>query len=120
MYFNYIHNLSLMIKVMGSLLITFVVTFLHVASIPSIDLDLRSIISIDKAIHIIMFYIVGLWFLLMVKKTHYILMMIFLIIFAFTMEYLQIRVSYRSFEWFDWLSDIFGLLLSFFHLSKKL
>ena len=118
MYFNYIHNLSLMIKVMGSLLIIFTVTFLHVMSLPSAGLE--SIIPIDKVIHIIMFYLVGLWFLLIVKKNHYILVMILLITFALSMEYLQITVSYRSFEWFDWLSDIFGLLLSFFHLSKKI
>lgn len=118
MYLNAIHNLSLMMKVIGSLLIIIMITILHVVPFPSVELE--SMNSIDKVIHIVIFYIAGLWFLLMVKKNQYILVIILLIIYSLAMEFLQNILSYRSFEWSDWLSDIFGLLLSFFHLSKKL
>jgi len=36
------------------------------------------------------------------------------------MEFMQMNISYRSFEWLDWVADVFGILLSVFHLSKKL
>ena len=76
--------------------------------------------SIDKVVHMIIFYFVGLWFFLITKQDHSFILMILLCIYALTMELLQMSLAYRSFDWFDWVADVFGLLLSFFHLSKKL
>ena len=105
-------------KILFSIIIVATVTYLHVMTTPSIEID--TFISIDKAAHIIIFYFLGLWFFLNINKDYSLILMILLCIYALSMEFLQMNLSYRRFEWFDWAADVFGLLLSFFHLSKKL
>ena len=113
-----LQGLSRSSKVLFSLVIILIVAILHVIKTPSIEID--TLLSIDKVAHIMIFYFVGLWFFLITKKDHSLILMILLFILAVTMEFLQMNLSYRSFDWFDWLADAFGILLSFFHLSKKL
>ena len=113
-----VQDISKISNVLFSIIIIAVVTYLHVMTTPSIEID--TFLSIDKVVHIIIFYFVGLWFFLITKQDHLFILMILLCIYALTMELLQMSLAYRSFDWFDWVADVFGLLLSFFHLSKKL
>ncbi len=111
-----IQGISRNTNALFSILIIFTVTYLHVMTIPQID----PLLSIDKVVHVVIFYFVGLWFLLIFRNNYSLILMTLLFTYALMMEILQMNLSYRSFDWFDWVADIFGLLLSFFHLSKKL
>ena len=111
-----IQDISTTSNVIFSIIIIVAVTYLHVMTTPSID----TVLLIGKIAHIAIFYFVGLWFFLIAKQDYSLILMILLCLYALTMEFLQMNLSYRSFEWFDWVADVIGLLLSFFHLSKKL
>ena len=113
-----IQDISTNSNVIFSIIIIVAVTYLYVMTTPSIEID--TVLSIDKIAHIAIFYFVGLWFFLITKQDYSLILMILLCLYALTMEFLQMNLSYRSFEWFDWVADVIGLLLSFFHLSKKL
>ena len=113
-----LQGLSRSSKVLFSLVIILIVAILHVIKTPSIEID--TLLSIDKVAHIVIFYFVGLWFFLITKQDHLFILMFLLCMYALSMELLQMSISYRSFDWFDWFADVFGVLLSFFHLSKKL
>ena len=111
-----IQDISTNSNVIFSIIIIVTVTYSHVMTPPSID----TVLSIDKIAHIAIFYFVGLWFFLITRQDYSLILMILLCLYALTMEFLQMNLSYRSFDWFDWVADVIGLLLSFFHLSKKL
>ncbi len=106
------------IKIIFSIFIIAIVTYLHVMTTPSIEMEIS--LPIDKIAHAILFYFVGLWFFLIAREDQLVSLLILLCICAFSMELLQMNLAYRSFEWLDWLADVFGILLSFFHLFKKL
>ena len=110
-----IQGISRNTNALFSIIIIFTVTYLHVMTTPSIEIEL-----IDKVAHVVIFYFVGLWFFLIFRNHYSLILMTLLFTYALMMEILQMNLSYRSFDWFDWVADIFGLLLSFFHLSKKL
>ena len=116
--FQRVQDVSKNSNLLLSVIIIFIVTYLHVMATPSIEID--TFISIDKVAHMVIFYFVGLWFFLITKQDHSFILMVLLCMYALTMELLQMSISYRSFDWFDWCADVFGLLLSFYHLSKKL
>ena len=113
-----IQYLSLRLKIFISVFIIFFVTSLHVSS--PVIIEEIDFLSIDKIAHSITFYFVGLWFVFITKKSQLIGLFIILCGYAFSMELLQASLGYRNFEWLDWVADILGILLSFFHLSKKL
>ena len=113
-----IQGISRNTNVLFSVIIIFIATYFHVMTIPSIQIDI--FLSIDKVAHVVIFYFVGLWFFLIFRNHYSLILMTLLFTYALMMEILQMNLSYRSFDWFDWVADIFGLLLSFFHLSKKL
>ena len=116
--FQRVQDVSKNSNLLLSVIIIFIVTYLHVMATPSIEI--ATFISIDKVAHMVIFYFVGLWFFLITKQDHSFILMVLLCMYALTMELLQMSISNRSFDWFDWCADVFGLLLSFFHLSKKL
>ena len=113
-----IQSLSLNLKITLSVILIAVVTFLHIMTTPSLSIETS--LSIDKIAHMIVFYFVGLWFFIIAKNVQTIFLFILLCGYAFSMEFMQMNISYRSFEWLDWVADVFGILLSVFHLSKKL
>ena len=113
-----IQSLSLNLKIILSVILIAIVTFLHIMTTPSLSIE--TTLSIDKIAHMIVFYFVGLWFVFITKKSHLIGLFIILCGYAFSLEFMQMNISYRSFEWLDWVADVFGILLSVFHLSKKL
>ena len=106
------------IKIILSVILIAIVTLLHIMTTPSLGIETS--ISIDKIAHVILFYFVGLWFFIIAKNIKIVFVLILLCGYALSMEFLQMNFSYRSFEWLDWVADIFGILLSVFHLSKKL
>ena len=115
---QHIQGISRNTNILLSIIIIFTVTYLHVMTTPSIEIDAS--LSIDKVAHVVIFYFVGLWFFLIIRNDYSLILMALLFTYALMMEILQMNLSYRSFDWLDWVADIFGLLLSFFHLSKKL
>ena len=113
-----IQSLSLNLKIILSVILIAVVTFLHIMTTPSLSIE--TTLSIDKIAHMIVFYFVGFWFFIIAKNIQIIFLFILLCGYALSMEFMQTNISYRSFEWLDWVADVFGILLSVFHLSKKL
>ena len=113
-----IQSLSLNLKIILSVILIAVVTFLHIMTTPSLSLETS--LSIDKIAHMIVFYFVGLWFFIIAKNVRIIFLFILLCGYALSMEFMQINIPHRSFDWLDWVADVFGILLSVFHLSKKL
>ena len=113
-----IQSLSLNLKIILSVILIAIVTFLHIMTTPSLSIETS--LSIDKIAHMIVFYFVGLWFFIIAKNVQTIFLFILLCGYALSMEFMQMNISYRSFEWLDWVADVFGILLSVFHLSKKL
>tara|TARA_B100001142_G_scaffold252840_1_gene253383 strand:- start:482 stop:844 length:363 start_codon:yes stop_codon:yes gene_type:complete len=113
-----IQSLSLNLKIILSIILIAIVTFLHIIATPSIGIE--TLLSIDKIAHMIVFYFFGLWFFIIIKNVQIIFLFILLCGYAMSMEFMQTNISYRSFEWLDWVADVFGIWLSVFHLSKKL
>ena len=111
-----IQDISKNLNVLLSIIIIINVIILHTMSTPQIE----TFSFFDKFSHVVIFYITGLWFFLIFRQDYWLILMTLLCILALSMEFLQMNLSYRSFEWFDWVADVLGLLLSFFHLSKKL
>ena len=115
---QYIQSFSLNLKIILSVILIAIVTFLHIMTTPSLGTETS--LSIDKIAHMMIFYFVGLWFFIVAKNVRIIFLFVLLCGYAMSMEFMQTNISYRSFEWLDWVADIFGILLSVFHLSKKL
>ncbi|MDC0225625.1 VanZ family protein [Gammaproteobacteria bacterium] len=113
-----IRSLSLNLKIILSVILIAVVTFLHIMMMPSLGIEPS--LSIDKIAHMMIFYFVGLWFFIIAKNIRIIFLFVLLCGYALSMEFMQINIPYRSFEWLDWVADVFGIWLSVFHLSKKL
>ena len=121
--FQRIRSLSLNLKIILSVILIAVVTFLHIMTMPFMttpSLSIETTLSIDKIAHMMIFYFVGLWFFIIAKNVRAIFLFVLLCGYALSMEFMQMNISYRSFEWLDWVADVFGILLSVFHLSKKL
>ena len=85
-----VQDISKISNVLFSIIIIAVVTYLHVMTTPSIEIDI--FLSIDKVVHMIIFYFVGLWFFLITKQDHSFILMILLFIYALTMELLQMTL----------------------------
>jgi len=62
-----IQSLSLNLKIILSVILIAVVTFLHIMTTPSLGIGIS--LSIDKIAHMMIFYFVGLWFLLLLKMS---------------------------------------------------
>ena len=112
-----ISRFGILFKVTASLLIISLGSYLHLMQVPPVDMIIQ--FPIDKLAHVALFYLIGLWFFLIVRPDQAIVVIIFLGLYAISLELSQIIVSNRTFEWLDWFADIFGIFLSFIHLFKK-
>ena len=83
------------------------------------QVDIETSLSIDKLVHIAFFYISSLWFFLIVRPDQAVVIIIFMTLYAFSLELLQMTTVYRTFVWLDWFADMFGIFLSFIHVFKK-
>ena len=91
--------------------------YLHLMQVPDVGIDTS--FSIDKLAHIAFFYVSSLWFFLIVRNDQAIVIVIFMAVYAFSLELLQMTVAYRTFEWLDLFADVVGIFLSFIHVFKK-
>ena len=79
-----------------------------------------SIPYIDKIIHFLAFLILTLFMDLSLKKPLFLnkAALIFLITYAFLIEFIQYFLVYRSAEIFDFISDLLGILVYFYFAPK--
>ncbi len=83
------------------------------------DLDIDTSLPIDKLAHIAFFYLSSLCMFLIVRPDQAVVIIIFMTVYAFSLELLQMTVAYRTFEWLDLFADLVGIFLSFIHVFKK-
>lgn len=83
------------------------------------DVDIFASFSMNKLAHIAFFYSSSLWFFLIVRPDQALVIIIFMTLYAFSLELLQMTVPYRTFEWLDLFADVLGIFLSFIHVFKK-
>ena len=112
-----ISRFGIVFKIVGSFFIVTMGVYLHLMQVPDVDIDTS--FSIDKLAHIAFFYVSSLWFFLIVRNDQAIVIVIFMAVYAFSLELLQMTVAYRTFEWLDLFADVVGIFLSFIHVFKK-
>ena len=112
-----ISRFEIFFKIVVSFFIVTMGIYLHLMQVPDVDIDTS--FSIDKLAHIAFFYVSSLWFLLIARNDQAIVIVIFMAVYAFSLELLQMTVAYRTFEWLDLFVDIVGIFLSFIHVFKK-
>jgi VanZ family protein len=86
-------------------------------------------LDFDKIIHITMFGILNLLFVIpfyksnlavSVKKKSVLLISVIFIGWGFITECIQLFVPKRSFDLLDWLADSVGILIVYWYYSKKI
>ena len=112
-----ISGFGIVFKIVVSFFIVTMGVYLHLMQVPDVDIDTS--FSIDKLAHIAFFYVSSLWFFLIVRNDQAIVIVIFMAVYAFSLELLQMTVAYRTFEWLDLFADVVGIFLSFIHVFKK-
>ena len=112
-----ISRFGIFFKIVVSFFIVTMGVYLHLMQVPDVDIDTS--FSIDKLAHIAFFYVSSLWFLLIARNDQAIVIVIFMAVYAFSLELLQMTVAYRTFEWLDLFADVVGIFLSFIHVFKK-
>ena len=112
-----ISRFGIVFKIVVSFFIVTMGVYLHLMQVPDVDIDTS--FSIDKLAHIAFFYLSSLWFFLIVRPDQALVIIIFMTVYASSLELLQMTVSYRTFEWLDLFADVVGIFLSFIHVFKK-
>ncbi len=112
-----ISGFGIVFRIVVSFFIVTMGVYLHLMQVPDVDIDTS--FSIDKLAHIAFFYVSSLWFFLIVRNDQAIVIVIFMAVYAFSLELLQMTVAYRTFEWLDLFADAVGIFLSFIHVFKK-
>jgi len=113
-----ISRFGIVFKIVVSFFIITMGVYLHIMQVPHVDL-VDTLFSMDKLAHIVFFYLSSLWFFLIVRPDQALVIIIFMTLYAFSLELLQMTVSYRTFEWLDLFADVVGIFLSFIHVFKK-
>ena len=113
-----ISRFGIVFKIVVSFLIVTMGVYLHLMQVPDVDI-VDTLFSFDKLAHIVFFYLSSLWFFLIVRPDQALIIIIFMNVYAFSLELLQMTVSYRTFEWLDLFADVVGIFLSFIHVFKK-
>ena len=111
-----ISRFGIFFKIVVSFFIVSMGVYLHLMQVPDVDIDT---FFIDKLAHIAFFYLSSLWFFLIVRPDQAVVIIIFMLVYAFSLELLQMTVAYRTFEWLDLFADLLGIFLSFIHVFKK-
>ena len=96
-------------QIIGSFLVLSLLSYLHFMQPPSIDLTLT---LVDKLAHFFMFFFTMMWFMYVSKK--WLVTAVSLIFLALVLEWIQMNyIINRSFDWFDWIADVIGIVLCF-------
>ena len=97
-------------QIIGSFLILSLLSYLHFMQPPS--LDVISFTLADKLAHFLMFFFTMMWFMYVSKK--WLVTAVSLIFLALALELIQMNyIINRSFDWFDWIADVIGIVLCF-------
>ena len=97
-------------QIIGSFLILSLVSYLHLMQPPS--LDVISFTQVDKLAHFLMFFFTMMWFMYVSKK--WLVTAVSLLLLALVLELIQMNyIINRSFDWFDWIADVIGIVLCF-------
>ena len=97
-------------QIIGSFLILSLLSYLHFMQPPS--LDVISFTQVDKLAHFLMFFFTMMWFMYVSKK--WLVTAVSLIFLALVLEWIQMNyIINRSFDWFDWIADVIGIVLCF-------
>jgi VanZ family protein len=99
------------IKIIGTILVLAILTYLHFMTPPSIDIE--DIVGIDKLAHLLMFLLTMIWFVNVTSKPYWNVVGCLLVLYALILEWMQMQFfPGRSFEWLDWLADFLGVVVS--------
>jgi len=97
-------------QIIGSFLILSLLSYLHFMQPPS--LNVISFTLVDKLAHFFMFFFTMMWFMYVSKK--WLVTAVSLIFLALVLELIQMNyIINRSFDWFDWIADVIGIVLCF-------
>ena len=96
-------------QVTGSVLVLGLLIYLHFMQPPSIDVGLP---LFDKLLHFLMFFFTMMWFMYITKN--WLVSAFSLIVLGLMLEWIQMNyIINRSFDWFDWIADVAGILICF-------
>ena len=99
------------IKIIGTILVLAILTYLHFMTPPSIDIE--DIVGIDKLAHLLMFLFTMIWFVNVTSRPYWNVVGCLLVLYALILEWMQMQFfPGRSFEWLDWLADFLGVVVS--------
>ena len=99
------------IKIIGTILVLAILTYLHFMTPPSIDIE--DIVGIDKLAHLLMFLLTMIWFVNVTSKPYWNVVGCLLVLYALILEWMQMQFfPARSFEWLDWFADFLGVVVS--------
>ena len=96
-------------QIIGSILILGVLFFLHFMQPPTVDIKLS---LIDKLLHFLMFFFTMMWFMYITKQ--WLIASVLLILLGLILEWIQMNyIINRSFDWFDFVADVMGVIFCF-------
>ena len=102
---------SQLIKIIGTLFVLAVLTYLHVMTPPS--MAMVEIVGVDKLAHLLLFFFTMIWFVNITPKPYWNVVGCLLLLYALILEWMQMQFfPGRSFEWLDWFANFLGLVLS--------
>ena len=102
-----------------TLLLLLGVAFLHFISPPT--LAITPVFGADKIAHCLIFFSVTSWSCVVYSRNRIRQFAFFLILYGLSLELMQMTIiPDRNFEWMDWFSDISGIHLGLFTISKRL
>ena len=117
---EYIQNKPKSIQSIISVFIVLFLTILHFVKPPNI-VTFDSLIQVDKLIHFLMFFLLSSWLALIYGDKRKIILISSLLFYGFFLELMQMEFTInRSYQWFDWLADIIGVIVGFFTISKRI
>ncbi len=101
---------SQLIKIIGTLFVLAVLTYLHVMTPPS--MAMVEIVGVDKLAHLLLFFFTMIWFVNITPKPYWNVVGCLLVFFGLVLEWLQMQfLPERSFEWLDWFADFLGVVV---------
>ena len=104
---------SRLIKIIGTLFVLAILTYLHFMTPPSIGIE--GFVGIDKLAHLLMFFITMIWFVNITSNPYWNVVGCLLVFYALILEWMQMQFfPARSFEWLDWFADFLGVVVSIF------
>ena len=80
-----ISRFGIVFKIVVSFFIITMGVYLHLMQVPHVDI-VDTLFSMDKLAHIVFFYLSSLWFFLIVRPDQALVIIIFMTVYAFSLE----------------------------------